>query len=142
MCKSRGCCGIYKGGGKGWEACLWLSMLSTDRHFHGLLLCCFRSFLLAFQRATKAVGFCSSLQDVGAVSDPIQQRFAEPRVRNHLRPFGERKIRSQHNGSSFSTFGNHLKEKLSTDFGERHIPNFIDSDQIVATPAGHHTPEL
>jgi hypothetical protein len=45
--------------------------------------------LLLFRRSTETIRFCAGLQDVRAVGDAIQQGFAEPRVRNHLRPLGE-----------------------------------------------------
>jgi hypothetical protein len=41
---------------KGWEACIWLSMLSTGRHFHGLFASgFFSSFFLSFESSPEAI---------------------------------------------------------------------------------------
>src|ERR1035438_8282979 len=65
-------------------------MLSTDRHFHGLLSC--STLFAPFQSASKAERFCSGLDDVGSILDPVQQRFAEPRIRKHCGPLGEGQV--------------------------------------------------
>jgi hypothetical protein len=88
MWESRRFCGISKGGGKGGKPGFRLSMLSTGRHFHGLLVCCcFSSFLLSCESPPEAIGFGSGLEDVRSVGDSVQQRLAETRVWNHLGPF-------------------------------------------------------
>src|SRR3954468_785320 len=80
----------FQGRWKGWEACFWLSRLSTGRHFHSSFrLGWLFSFLHLRDRAPEAIRFRTGLQDVSAIRDPIQQRLAEPRIRNHLCPFGE-----------------------------------------------------
>ena len=48
------------------------------------------SLLLFFRGSAEAIGFCSRLQDVSSIGDSIQQRFAESRVRDDLRPLGKR----------------------------------------------------
>jgi hypothetical protein len=35
-----------------------------------------------------------------------------------------------------------LKHDLGSDFGQRYVSDFIDSDQIVAAPSRHHSPKL
>ena len=77
-------------------------MLSTDRHFHRLdpqrtisarwggtastgRHTSRSAFFAPFQRAPEAEGLGSGVDDVGSIRDPIQQRFAEPRIRKHGR---------------------------------------------------------
>ena len=133
----------FQGRWEGWEAWVWLSMLSTDRHFHGLLVCCcFSSLLLSFESPPEAVGLSSGLEDVRSIRDSVQQRLAEARVRNYLRPLGERQVRCEDDGGSLCAFSNHLEEKLGTHFGEWNIANLVDCDQIVPAPPGHHAPQL
>ena len=59
---------------EGWEAWVWLSMLSTDRHFHSLLGCflIFSSFFLLFQRAAESVRFRAGFKNVRSVRNPVQ----------------------------------------------------------------------
>jgi hypothetical protein len=40
---------------------------------------------------------------VSAIRDAIDQRLAESGIRNHLGPFGERKVGGQNNGSYKNT---------------------------------------
>src|SRR3954470_14530228 len=124
---------------EGWEAWVGLSMLSTDRHFHGLPFC-FRSFLLSLEGSAKAVGLGSGLEDVRPICDAIDQCYAEPGIRNHLRPLGKGKVGSQDHRGPFGSFSDYLKQKLSTDFGQWDIANLVDGDQIVAAPPCHHAP--
>src|SRR3954467_13371355 len=78
----------FQGRWKEWEACFWLSRLSTGRHFHSSFrLRRFLSFLSFGERPPEAIRFRSGLQNVSSIRDPIQQRLAEPCIRNHLSPF-------------------------------------------------------
>ena len=98
---------ISKAGGRVGKQFYRFPTLPTDRHFHGrgpqrtisarwggtasTVHHTTSSALFApFQRASEAERLCSGLDDVGPVRDPVQQRFAEPRIRKHGRPFGER----------------------------------------------------
>src|SRR5215211_7459299 len=78
------------GSGGGTFFCGWLGI--GDRTVGRL-----RSSVTAakFERAAEAVRIGAGFDDVGAVGDAIEQRLAKPRVRNDLRPFGERQIRRQ-----------------------------------------------
>ena len=82
----------FQGRWEGWEAWVWLSMLSTDRHFHSLLGCLWiiSSFLLPVHCAAESVRFRAGLKNVRSVRNPVQQGFAQSRVRDHLRPFRKR----------------------------------------------------
>ena len=99
----------------------------------------FDSLLLLLRRPAEAIGFRTRLQDVSTIGDSIQQRFAEPRIGNDLRPLGKRQVRGQHHSGLLGPLGHDLKEELSADLGQRHIPDLVDGDQIVAAPTCHHS---
>jgi hypothetical protein len=42
-----------------------------------------------FQRAPEMEGFGSGVDNVGTIRDPVQQSFADPRIRKHGCPFGK-----------------------------------------------------
>ncbi len=107
-----------------------------------LLLCCLCSFLLTVECPAESIGFSSGFQDVRPVCDAIEQCFAESGIRDHLRPLREGKVRGQNYSRSCGAFGNHLKQELRPDFSERYVAHFVDRDQVVATPARHHPPQL
>ena len=105
----------FQGRWEGWEACFWLSRLSTGRHFHSSFrLGRFLSFLPFGKRPPEPIRFGAGLQNVSAIRDSVQQRLAEARIRNHLGPFGERQVRCYNHRRPLSAFGDHLEEKLRT----------------------------
>ena len=77
-----------------------------------------------------------------AIGDAIDQRLAQPRVGNHLSPFGEGQVGGQDDGGFFGPFGHDLKQEFSTDFGQRYIAHFIEGDKIITGPAGEYAAEL
>jgi hypothetical protein len=106
----------FQGRWEGWKTCLWFSRLSTDRHFHGFpLLGCFGFFLLLLGGSAETIRFSASLKNMSTVGDAIEKRFAEPRIRNHVRPFRERQIRGDDDRCFFCSFAHHLKQKLGAD---------------------------
>jgi len=81
-----------------------------------------RSFGFAFlQRAPEPVGLGSSLDDIGAVSDAVEQRLAQPGIGNHRGPLRKRQIGSDDDGGLLGPFGNDLEQKFGADLGQRHI---------------------
>src|SRR5215471_3764441 len=69
-----------------------------------------RSFALALLQGTaETVGLGSRRGDIGAVSDAIDQRLAEPGVGNYLGPFRERQVGGDDHGRLFSSICNHLE---------------------------------
>jgi len=126
-----------------WKTCFWFSRLSRDRHFHGsAVVSAFGSLLLFLRRSAEAIGFRARVQDVSAIGDSIQQRFAEPRV-------GDPCVHSENGRFVVSTtaallgsLGHNLKQELGADLGQRHLSDLVDGDQVVATPARHHAPKL
>ena len=57
----------------------------------GSLSCC--SLLPPFHRSPKSERLRAGLDDMRPVSDAIQQRFAQSRIRKYRRPLGKRKVR-------------------------------------------------
>src|SRR6516164_4669867 len=91
--------------------------------------------LALLQGTAEAVGLGSGFDDIGAVSDAVDQRLAEPGVGNHRSPFRKRQIGSDDHGRLFSPFGDDLEQKLCADLGQGHVAHFVERDQIVASPA-------
>jgi hypothetical protein len=71
---------------------------------------------------------------MGAVSDSIQQRIAQPRAGEDLRPLRERQVRRDDQRRPFGSFTDHLKEQFGADLRERHIAHFVQHDQVVTRP--------
>ena len=65
--------GISKGCGKGGKPALWLSMLSTPRHFHGLLLADLGSGFRRSEFVVTWLGACGSSHE----SSPV---FGKPAI--------------------------------------------------------------
>src|SRR4051794_4919874 len=129
MWESRWFCAISKGGGKGGKPgfgfpCFPRTGISTAY----LSAVAFPPFFCRSESPPEAVGLSSGLEDVRSIRDSVQQRLAEARVRNYLRPLGERQVRCEDDGRSLCAFSNHLEEKLGADFGEWNIANLVDCD--------------
>jgi hypothetical protein len=54
---------------------------------------------------------------VSAIGDPVQQRFTEAGIRNHLSPLGERQIGSHDDGGLLSSLSDDLEEELGPEIG-------------------------
>lgn len=72
---------------------------------------------------------------MSSIGDSIQQCLAEARIRKHLRPFGKRKVGGHDQRGSLGPFGDHLKQELGSDVGQRHVADFVEHDHVVAQPA-------
>src|ERR1700746_1095688 len=102
-----------------------------------------RSFPLALLQGTaEAVRLGSGFDYIGAGSDAVDQRLAEPGVGNNLGPFRERQIGGNDYRRLFSPFCDDLEQKLCADLGQGHVSHFVERDQIVASPAGQRAAEL
>ncbi len=97
---------------------------------------------MPLERPPETVGFGAGFDNVGSIRNAVKQRFAKPGVGNHLCPFRERQVRCEDHSGSFRPLGNDLEQKLSSHFSQRNIAHFVDCDQIVTAPAGHHAPQL
>ena len=79
------------------------------------------SLLPLRQRSPETIRILARLDDVCPVGDAVQHRLAQPSVRNHLRPLGERQVRRQHHGRFLGSVGDHLEQELGRHFRQRHI---------------------
>jgi hypothetical protein len=79
---------------------------------------------------------------VGAVSDAVQQRFAQARVRNDLGPLRKWQVRCQQHRGTFGAIGDDLDQKLGAELGQGHIANLVDGDNVVARPPTQSAPQL
>jgi hypothetical protein len=78
-------------------------------------------FFSPFHRAPEAERLRPGFDDVGAIRDAVQERFAQPRIGKHSRPFREWKIGSHNDRCALGSLRDHLKQKLRTDVGQRYI---------------------
>lgn len=63
------------------------------------------SFLLSFHGAAEAVGLASGLEDVGAIGDAVEQRFAEAGVGEDRGPLGEEQVGGDDDGCLLCAVG-------------------------------------
>ncbi len=69
-----------------------------------------RAFALALlQGPAETVGLGAGLDDVGTVSDAVDQRLAQPGIGNHLGPFRERQVGSDEHGVNINCTLDDLK---------------------------------
>lgn len=141
MWQSRRLWVISKGGWEGWKTWVWFSMLSTVRHFH---------------RFTGSSLLSSAVPECGGI-DTTPNRFPRMCARSvmrssnalHKRAFGMTCVPSENGRFVVKTtavrsgrFGDHLEQELATHLCQRHVPDFVDCNHIVAAPTGEHAPEL
>jgi hypothetical protein len=78
------------------------------------------------------------LDNVRPVGDPVQQRLAQSRIREHRRPFRERQVGRHKHDLPLGSFGNHLEQKLGSDFGQEYTTDLVERDHVVAEPSRQH----
>ena len=105
-------------------------------------LSCLWNRVLAADGAAEAVGLGAGLEDVRLVRDTIEQRLAQPGVREHLSPFGEREIRRDHERDGLASLRDHLEQQLGTDVGERDVTKLVDAQQLEAGIASDDAGQL
>lgn len=93
-------------------------------------------------RSAEAVGIRSRFDDVRPIRNPIQQRLAEPRIRNHLRPFREGQVRRENHRRLLRSFRDYLEQKLGSYIRHRNVTDLINGDQVVSRPSGEHSPQI
>src|SRR5689334_16458746 len=91
--------------------------------------------------AAEAVGLAPGLDDVRLIGEPVDKCFAEPRVWDHRRPFRERQVGGHDHRRFLRPVGNDLEDQLAGDFGERHVAEFVDADQVEPRPFAKHAAE-
>ncbi len=88
------------------------------------------------------VGGRAGGDDVSLVGQAIDQRFAQTRIGNDLRPLGEWRISGDDHGRFFRPVGDHLEHQFAGGFGQRHVTEFVDTDQIEPLPSTKCAAEL
>ena len=83
-----------------------------------------------FHGAPDAKRFCSGFDDMRPIRDSVQQRFTEPQVWKHRRPFGKRQVGSDDKRRPFRPIRNHLKQKLRADVGQRRVTHFASARSV------------
>src|SRR5436190_2073366 len=68
----------------------------------------------------------ASFDNVSAIGNAVNQRFAQPSVRDHLRPFRKWQVRGENDGCLFGTLSDDLKQELRADFRQWDIADFVD----------------
>ena len=84
----------------------------------------------------------TGLDDVSAVSNAVDQRFAEPGVGYDSVPLREWQVGGEDHSCPFRSFRDDLEEELRPDFCQRHVAHFVDGDQLITAPSCHHPPQL
>ncbi len=79
---------------------------------------------------------------MSSIRDPIQERFAEPRIRKHRRPLGKRQVGGDDDGCPLGPLRDHLEEELRADVGRGHVSDLVERDQFVLLPARHQLANL
>src|SRR5262245_58193936 len=97
---------------------------------------------LAGYRPFEAITIRARLNNRGPVSNPIQERLAQPGIGKDLCPFREWQIGSNDQGRSLGSFADDLKHQLRADLSEGDIAHLINGDQIVACPSLQSASEL
>jgi hypothetical protein len=60
----------------------------------------------------------------------------------NLRPLGERQIDGHDHRRLLRPVGDHLEHQLAGGFGERHVAQFVNTDQVEPFPSAQRTTEL
>ena len=123
-------------------------MLAHPSGLMGRPACLLRPSFYAFPRlalcgrAAEPVGVCAGGDDVRTVRQPVDQRLAQPRVRDHLRPFGEWQVGGDDHRRLLGPVGDHLEHQLARRLGQRHVAQLVDADQVEPFPSAQRSAEL
>jgi hypothetical protein len=79
---------------------------------------------------------------VRLVGEPIDERFAQSSIGDHLRPLGERQVGGDDDRRSLRPVGDHLEHQFARGLGQRHITEFVDTDQVELFPSTECAAEL
>ena len=90
----------------------------------------------------EAVGLCSCFDDGSVESEAVDDRGAEPRVRERVGPTGEGLIRRDRDAVLLFPLGEDLEQEFGASAIEFHVAEFIDQEQVDATVAGDGAVQL
>src|ERR1035441_4601494 len=100
------------------------------------------ALLPPFHGASETERLLPRVDNVCPIRDPIQQRFTQSGIWKYRCPFRERQVCGHDDRRPLGPPRDHLKQKLRTDVGQRHISHFIQRDQLVLLPTSHQPPDL
>ena len=92
--------------------------------------------------AAEPVGVGAGGDDVRTVREPVDQRLAQPRVGDDLRPFRERQVGGHDHRRLLRPVGDHLEHQLARRLGDRHVAQLVDADQVEPLPPAKRAAEL
>src|ERR1017187_11034654 len=100
------------------------------------------ALLPPFHGASETERLLPRVDNVCPIRDPILQRFTQSGIWKHRGPFREGQVSGHDDRPPLGPLRDHLKQKLRTDVGHRHISHFIQRDQLVLLPTSHQPPDL
>jgi hypothetical protein len=99
-------------------------------------------FFLAGYRPFESITVKARPNNRRPISNPIQERLAQPGVGKDLCPFLEWQIGGNDRSRSLGSFADDLKHQLRADLSEGDIAHLINGDQVVACPSLQSASEL
>src|ERR1035437_9042916 len=100
------------------------------------------ALLPPFHGASETERLLPRVDNVCPIRDPIQQRFTQSGIWKHRCPFREGQVYGHDDRRPLGPLRDHLKQKLRTDVGQRHISHFIQRVQFVLPPPSLRPPVL
>src|SRR3954451_23189541 len=81
----------------------------------------------------------TGLDDVRPVGEPVDQRLTETRVRKDLSPLREWQVGGDNDRGPLRAIGDHLEQELGAEFGEWHVAELVEADQLDPLPTAERT---
>jgi len=95
-----------------------------------------------FSSVFETIAFAIGLDDVDSVGQAVKQRSGESLAAHHFGPLLKGQVRGYDQAKPFIGPADHFKGQLGSRLGERHIPKFIEKDQVVFFHLGEEALEL
>ena len=90
----------------------------------------------------EAPGFGAGVDDVGAVGEPVDDGFGEPRVGEDFRPLAEGEVRGDDQAAAFVAFGEDLEDEFGGAVGEGEVAEFVEDNELGAGVAADDAAEF
>jgi hypothetical protein len=97
---------------------------------------------LALEAVTEAPALVAGVDDVRSVGEPVDDRFGEPGVGEHLRPFPERQVGGDDQAGAFVSLGEDLEDELGGAVWQREVAEFVADQQLGAGVAADNAREF
>src|SRR6516165_8190802 len=88
---------------------------------------------LALPALFEAIAVAVHFEDVDVVGQPVKQRTGQPLRPEHARPLVERQIAGDDGGAALVTLTEDLEQELGAGRRQRHITEFVNDQQLVAS---------